>query len=76
MFTSINLKVNCGFARVAMYELKDNESARRSEEYQSLFPHFSFSETYFKLRSSGSSTFDDNCKVISQTINKKWYLNW
>ena len=73
MFTSINLKVNCGFARVAMYELKDNESAKRSEEYQSLFPHFSFSETYFKLRSSGSSTFDDNCKVISQTINKKWY---
>ena len=72
MFTSINLKINCGFARVAMFELKDTQPVDRAAQYKSLFPNFKFQDYYFRSRTSGSSTFDDNCKAIVRTINKKW----
>lgn len=69
MFTPTCLKINCGFARTAMFELEG--STQRSKEYQSLFPNFQHRDNYFQVRTSGFSNFDDNCNTINKFF-KKW----
>ncbi len=84
----LSLTINCGFARVAMYqitmELTNNRGRRvpipldtRQAEFQALFqgcPNFGLSESFF-TREGPNSQFERYCTVVLNTMKKKWHPN-
>lgn len=80
MFTPISLKINCGYARTAIYELTGCDKtqvtnakvAERSRGFQELFTKFQFPANFFTNRENGRSIFDENCHTIMTFFSKKW----
>lgn len=72
----ISLLVNCGYARVAMYEISKsmgNSTQPAATKFQALFPTFNPSDNYFQPSEHNPSRFAAQCGKISQVFAKGWY---
>lgn len=80
------LYVDCGFARVAIYELS-NQGERgnaaptvnreeRAKEFQSLYStvaNFGINCSYFSQHGYCQSRFDKHCKIVLEKFKKRWH---
>ncbi len=78
---SVQFKINCGFARVAIRQFSevgrgknecDKTTLERNEKFQKLFPpSFGVNDSQFKKYGHRESPFDRNCKKAN-AIFSKW----
>jgi hypothetical protein len=72
-------RINCGYARVAIRTLSNDNKASRQTQFQAMFkpvtgylPDSSYFELQDKQR---ESSFDRGCTHVLKQFNKKWHPN-
>jgi len=77
----VSLQVNCGFCRVAIYEITNAKGGRQGinkddRTFQNMFadiPKFGLEENYFIPDGLRPSKFNRHCDSVLDTMKRKWH---